>query len=493
MMRAWPRSSLATAILLTALPIFVACGSDASDGAVGDGSDAAVSNVDAAPDSVADTSNGGGVDASTDATKEGGAGAAIGNGPPLSPYLVGQNFWYPDALASLWPVVKASGVTLIRIGGNAPNKTPPSNTQYVDWINQVRAIGAEPIVQVSNAITDVQAGELVTYLNVTRGLKIRFWGVGNEPDLDKIPVDQVGTYVRGHASAMKAADPTIQIYAPDLAWYDGAYLGPLIGGAQDITGKDANGRNYIDGVTFHTYPNGATFDRAATVASAAKFRTSATSLIASLAAADAMHGRTGEAKLRWALGEFNITYANPAANGVGDYAVTSFLNGQYFAEVYGIGMELGAQWAASWSIYEGGGTRGTGDLGYLDGVAGATEPRSSYWHTKLVADHFHGRFAAGKTNQPLVKAFGAGDGSTLAVILLNEDATTSYHFTVRLDASSAPSSSALDVGIDSALGASVSGDLKSEATAVLVFDATGKLVRRVDYSIADATAWTAPR
>lgn len=467
--------------VLAAAPLVAACSGGGSTGSGASGTSAETTGSGAGGGSTGSMASGGGA-----------SGDAIGKGAALSPTLVGQNLWYPDGLASLWPAVKASGVTLVRIGGNAPNKTPPSNAQYLDWVNQIRAIGAEPVVQVSQLVTDAQAKDLVTFLNVTKGLKIRLWNIGNEPDLDKIPVEQVAAYVRGHAAAMRAADPTIQIFAPDLAWYDEPYLDALLGGASDITGKDTDGHYFIDGVTFHTYPNGATFDRVKAIAAAPGIRANVEKLVAAMEAADAKNGRTGSAKLQWALGEFNITYSNPSNNDVGDYAVTSFLNGQFFAEVFGIGMQYGARYVAPWSIQESSGGRGPQDLGYLDGPTSNARPRSSYFHLQLVASYFHGRYAAGKTNQALVKAYGAGDGQTLAVMIANEDDKNGYPFTLHLDGTGGEIPGALDIGIDSGLSGQVTGEIGAQSTAVLVFDGQGKLTKRVDYAIGDALAWTPP-
>jgi hypothetical protein len=344
------------------------------------------------------------------------------------------------------------------------------------------------------SLSEAQAADLVTFLNVTSGQNIRFWCIGNEPEQKQLSADAVATYTRTIASAMKAVDPSIQIFAPESAWYNENILKPLIGGASDITGKDANGRYYIDGVSFHTYPNPTyqnKFDRGTVVASGNGFRNNAVQLRKALDAADAKNGRTGSAKLRWALTEFNITYENPANNDVQDYGVTSFVNGQFFAEVFGIGMEFGAQFVAPWSVLEDG-SRGKYDLGYLDSLGGVTRPRSSYWHLQLVAQHFHGTHAAGTTNQPLVKAYGAGDGAQLAVMILNEELTQTYHFTLHLSAAAPASADPLDIHIDSGLTGEVSGDIGQQATAVLLFDGQGKLTKRIDYSITDAMAWVPP-
>lgn len=422
------------------------------------------------------------------------SGKAIGKGAAVSPYLVGQNYWYFTAITENWPLVEASGVTMIRVGGIEFNVTPPKDSEYLDRVKQIRAIGAEPLLQVPRSLSGAQAADLVTLLNVTKGQKVRFWCIGNEPEQNGLGAGEVANYTRTIASAMKAVDPSIQIFAPESAWYNEAILKPLVGGDDDITGKDANGRYYIDGVSFHTYPNPTylnQFDRGTVVDSGNGFRKNVVNLRKLLDKADSQSGRTGEAKLRWALTEFNITYENPPSNGVEDYAVTSFVNGQFFAEVFGIGMEYGAQFVAPWSVLEDG-KGGKYDLGYLDNLGGVTRPRSSYWHLQLVAQYFRGHHAAGTTNQPLVKAYGAGDGAQLAVMILNEELAKPYHFTLHLDAAAPPSNDPLDIHVDSGLTGETSGDIGAQATVVLLFDDQGKLTRRLDYSLTDAMAWVPP-
>jgi hypothetical protein len=419
---------------------------------------------------------------------------AIGKGAAIDPFLVGQNAWTRAALASSGPLVQASGVRLIRVGGIEWNDTPPTEAEYLQMVSQIRAIGAEPLLQVSRSASAVQAEALVTALNVTKGQNVRFWSIGNEPEQNQLSPAAVATYVRTLASAMKKADPSIQIFAPETAWYNDAILGPLLGGANDITGRDGSGRYYIDGVSFHAYPNPTylnQFNRGTVTASGDGLRNSVANLKAKLDAANVKNGRTGSARLQWALTEFNVTWKNPTNNGVGDYAVTSFLNGQFFAEVFGIAMEYGARFAIPWNIHEDG-SRGTFDLGYLDGVAAVKNPRSSYWHMQLVATHFRGRFAAGRTNRPLVKAFGAGDGTKLAVMVLNEETTQTYRFTLHLGNASAPSADPLDIHIDSALSRDVTGTIDAQATAVFLFDGQGTLTKRLDYRLGDALAWMPP-
>ena len=74
----------------------------------------------------------------------------------VSPYLFGQNFWLeqgseggrPGYLHLLWPQVTASGVRLVRIGGNAYEHDFPEEKRLVAMIAAVRAAGAEPLLQV---------------------------------------------------------------------------------------------------------------------------------------------------------------------------------------------------------------------------------------------------------------------------------------------------------------------------------------------------------
>ncbi|MEP7125499.1 MAG: hypothetical protein ABJE95_31490 [Byssovorax sp.] len=460
---------------------------------------------------------------SPDGAGGGGGSTGIGDGTPsevvsqnqVSSLLVGQNlwlgnkFWKTDAVDKLWPQVKASGVNLIRIGGRTFNDTSPSNQDYLAWVTRIKNMGAQPLVQVSSNLTPKQASDLVHLLNDKvngheNPHRVRFWGIGNEPSNHAITVNEVSDYVRSRATAMKLADPNIKIFAPDLGWFDWGYIDALIGngvqnGKFDITGKSpGHGFYYIDGVTIHTYPASNDHDHPtnytrADVASAGEgFGKNAHKLVGLLAKADNDHNRDGGDKLEWGVGEFNITTHNRADNGVDDFSVTSFLNGQYFAEVYGAGMKEGATFVASWSIYESG-NRGDTDLGYLDGDVDHAKPRSSYWHTKLVADHLHGNYADGSTNRSNVTAFGARDGNKLTVMILNKDQSKDYTFDLHLDAAGEPKQDGPPIiHINGNVSKTVTAHINPESTAVLVFDGQGKLTNRINYTIADAKAWKAP-
>jgi hypothetical protein len=94
------------------------------------------------------------------------------------------------------------------------------------FISYVKKIGAEPILGVSLGKSPEEAGALVRYCNLEKGYHVRYWAIGNEPDLlaDKDPsksdynvYDYVNDF-REFYNAMKQADPSIWVMGPELAW-----------------------------------------------------------------------------------------------------------------------------------------------------------------------------------------------------------------------------------------------------------------------------------
>ena len=430
-------------------------------------------------------------------------GAAAGQ--TISPYLAGQNAWLPKGyggvmyngiLDQLWPTVQKSKVQLVRIGGNGVEFHLPSGPEYVALIDSIRRIGAEPMVQVPEGrgrYTAAQAAAVVQYVNGTMGRNVKYWIIGNEPNLNSAtygaptPVARVAAYTKDWASAMKAVDPTILTVGPELSFYDTSYISSLIGGANDITGRDANGRTYVDVVTFHSYPFGGTQTRAQVLAAAQTLSGNVDRLLALMSSANALNGRTGASALQWAVTEFNIGYANPTVNTVEGLGVHSFLNGQYWAEVFGVGMQKGAVTMAPWSVQEGNGARGTGDLGYLDGSTLATiKPRSAYYHELLVAENLRGTYLAATDNQATVSVLASTSNGTTAVMLLNKSDATDYPFTVQLDGSAVPGAAALKVNVPAGISASYTDKIFNQSTLVLLFNSQGVLTRKITYSLQHA-------
>ncbi|OWP63691.1 hypothetical protein CDA63_07845 [Hymenobacter amundsenii] len=429
---------------------------------------------------------------------------AAGHGQAISPYLTGQNAWLPTALGTqvfngqldkLWPLVQQSKVKMVRIGGNGVNSNLVTNQQYIALIDSVRKIGAEPMVQVSEGrgrFTAAQAAQVVNHVNITMGRNIKYWIIGNEPDLNNAshpnptPVAGVETYIKAFASAMKAVDPSILIVGPENASYN-SYYPALVGGANDVTGKDANGRYYIDIISFHTYPFAGTQTRAQVINSPQNLANTVTNLLGLMANANTLHNRTGPEALRWALTEFNVDYANPTANTVEGVGVHSFLNGQYWAEVFGVGMKYEGVSMQPWSIHEGGGARGAGDLGYIDGGTVSTfKPRSAFWHEMLVSENLHGTNLNATDNQALVKVLSSTDNGTTAVMVLNESDATDYDFTVQLNAAAAPGAAVLRINVPANINNAYNDKIFAQSTLVLLFNSQGALTRKIVYSLQHA-------
>jgi len=108
------------------------------------------------------------------------------------------NYWtwpqaYGNSVAGTESLVAALKPTMMRVGGynNDANTPDPFNNAEVDrMIAYARAIGAEPIIQVpvladiGGAVpTGATAAAMVTYANVTKSYGVRYFSIGNEPDL----------------------------------------------------------------------------------------------------------------------------------------------------------------------------------------------------------------------------------------------------------------------------------------------------------------------
>lgn len=91
---------------------------------------------------------------------------------------------YPDD--RVWNISSQAGLKIIRIGGNAFDANMPSRAMLIDWFNHIKAMGAEPMVQISRFDDAKTATELVSYFNLETGNQVIYWTIGNEPYCNKI-------------------------------------------------------------------------------------------------------------------------------------------------------------------------------------------------------------------------------------------------------------------------------------------------------------------
>ncbi len=179
---------------------------------------------------------------------------------PISPYVYGANYGPLSALTvELIPQAQASGITFLRFPGGRWGDLNDIQPSQIDmFIRTARMVGAEPNIHVrlENG-TPEQAAELVRYTNLEKEYNVRYWSVGNEPNLfdDYTTIDH-NTQWRAIAEAMLEVDPEIILIGPDVSQWAGIpEVDPL-----DPEGRDwlrefllANG-DMVDIVTVHRYP-----------------------------------------------------------------------------------------------------------------------------------------------------------------------------------------------------------------------------------------------
>ena len=400
-----------------------------------------------------------------------------------SPYLVGSNLWYTNPSATVWNLTKQCGVQTIRIGGAEYDKNMPANATILNWVKQIQAIGAEPIVQVSQYKSATAAADLVKYLNVTnKGVikPVKFWNIGNEPWLQanrpatSTFAAKVEAYFKHIAEAMKTADSTILIYGPDECDYMD-YYNDLFGGKNDITGKvPGHTYYYCDGLSWHRYPQGsgdpATEGATDMYQRIVKAKTKVDQV-------NLKHGRTGKDALRWGIGEYNSK---------GGPEVHTWGNGQMFGAVLGWCIQYDAAYATSWSMFESGGNRTGTDFSFIDGNM---KPRASYHHMEFFAKYFKGNFAKATSTDNNILVFGNKTENQVSVIIMNRAYGYPKEYTLHLN-DTATSGAAVKIKVDADKPDSYSDMIGERTTHVFIF--RGDSIIKINYTSADFDKQIAP-
>lgn len=379
---------------------------------------------------------------------------ANGQGPdagsPASPLVVSTatrtprtttwsvNYWqwmpaYGDDVTGTDTLIAALHPALMRVGGynNDANTASPFDDDAFDAaVTYARAIGAEPIIQVplladpaGNPPTPATGAAMVRHANVTKGYGVKYFSIGNEPDLyatqgsltepsaPAIPGYTALDYCASatdYIAAMKAVDPTIQIVGPDLSnKYGGG------GGPDDwLTTILTTCGDLFDVISIHRYPFEAKqATLAAAAADQASFRYVMGIVRRTLQA-------TGYADKPLALTEMNIAYDDTlCVLGASPGTVGS---GLWLADTVGTAMELGLWTSAVWDISD--------DDKYSLGLIGpgpAHTPRPEYYAYALYAAHF-GPTLLDVTSAPIgVSAHASRDATDDAteIVLVNWNAS----------------------------------------------------------------------
>ena len=311
------------------------------------------------------------------------------------------NYWqwsptYGDDVTGTDALVAALKPGLMRVGGynNDANTPDPFDEAQLDKaVAYARAIGAEPLLQVPHLAdtsgqtpTAATAAAMVTYANITKGYGIKYFSVGNEPDiypdqggltnstLPAIPGYTPAAYcasVTDFVAAMKAVDPTIKIVGPDLAYKYQAgntandWLTPILTGCGDL----------FDIVAVHRYPFEA---KVATLASAQRDPAAFRQVIASVRG---LMQKAGQGDKPLALTEMNVAY--DATTCVLDASPGTVGSALWLADSIGAAIDLGLWTSTVWDIAD----SEDWALGLI-GTPPAHTPRPEYYAYSLFADHF---------------------------------------------------------------------------------------------------------
>lgn len=178
----------------------------------------------------------------------------------VSPYAFGANFG-PLSLVpfELFEAAENSGITFLRFPGGRWGDLNDLQPFHIDaYMQVVELMGVEPSIHVrlENG-TPTAAADLVRYTNIENDYNIRYWYIGNEPNLfDDYTVAEHVVQWRAIAEAMREVDPDIVLIGPEVSQWNGT---PEVD-PRDPDGVDwlrgfleANG-DIVDVVSVHRYP-----------------------------------------------------------------------------------------------------------------------------------------------------------------------------------------------------------------------------------------------
>ncbi|MGZ5245423.1 MAG: T9SS type A sorting domain-containing protein [Bacteroidia bacterium] len=145
----------------------------------------------------------------------------------------------------------------------------------------------------------------------------------------------------------------------------------------------------------------------------------------------------------------------------------------------GISLKNKVDFINFWSVIEG--NSNALNIGFLDQGTGKKKP--IYYHFKMLAENLKGNYVNGTTNQANVKSFGSQNSQQIAVVILNEELTNNFNYTVKLNTASISNTSALKININANLANEYSGTIPAQSTTLLIFSAQGQLIKKYEYSL----------
>ncbi|HRF94272.1 MAG TPA: hypothetical protein PLZ51_03715 [Aggregatilineales bacterium] len=177
----------------------------------------------------------------------------------ISPYVYGANYGLLNVVPiDLYPAAQASGIRYLRFpGGRVGDTTNIQKFQLDQFIALCKQLNTEPSISVRlEGGTPEQAADMVEYVNITKAYGVKYWSIGNEPNLfDDYTTEQHNRDWRAIADAMLAIDPTITFIGPDTSQFTGVDSYEGLARAHEFLREflRANG-DMIDIVSVHRYP-----------------------------------------------------------------------------------------------------------------------------------------------------------------------------------------------------------------------------------------------
>ena len=352
-----------------------------------------------------------------------------GASPAPAVTRLGQNYWcwsnYGNDVRGTETAVSGLHLRVLRAGGhnNDTNTSdgffPFDEAQIDAFVAYCRRVGAEPILQVpllknatGSPATAADAAEMVRYCNRTRGYGLRYWEIGNEPDLYSDQGDRPGydtsqfcADFNAWSAAMKRADASIVVLGPELSW---KYY-PQSGANDWLTPFLSACRGHYDVVAIHRYPFAA---GDSTVANAmgdvAHFEQVVQGVRTQMAAA-------GVGELPLAITEANISWDGTPATSTQSASPQTFYAGLWVADTLGAAIARQLWAMCYWSLSE------SWTLGFIE--AGG-KPRPSYHAFQMVAEHLGPTLlqASAPPGFSVYASRSAGDDAT-ALVVINKNAT----------------------------------------------------------------------
>ncbi len=333
---------------------------------------------------------------------------------PISPYVYGANYGPLQTVPlDLADEAQQSGIRFLRFPGGRWGDQNNLQHFHIDmFIKLARQLGAEPSISVRlEGGTPEAAAELVRYTNIERGYHVRYWAIGNEPNLfDNYTTEDHNREWRAIAEAMLAVDPTILLIGPDTSQYSG---NPVTD-PRDSLGRDwvrefllANG-DLVDIVAVHRYP----FPRsmANPVTSVADLRQNAPEWSRILPALRAViRETTGRDDLPVAITEANSHWSKSIG---GEATPDSLYNAIWWADVLGRLIRDGA-FIVAYFDFQSNPSRG----GW--GLLGSYEVRPTYYTYQLYK-RFGSELVYGGSSIPDLSVYAAlREDGLLSVLVVN--------------------------------------------------------------------------